>query len=207
MYIPDARACFHTMASLIPIFQEVLPMLMPASISVTKSAEILPPTDQTTSGDQADDRTDVSPKTVIPAAAPTPAPTPTPASAGGSRDVRVISRDAVVGRAESMCATVLVVKPQSATLIHHNGEQETIVYVTSGKGALLSQPKDEDERHPERQLIEKGDFAYIPAWLEHQAVNESDVEDLMLVVVRSGATPVEVNLKTWGGSELKSAKP
>ncbi|KAK4653851.1 hypothetical protein QC762_511340 [Podospora pseudocomata] len=203
MYIPDARELFHTMASLIPIVQEVLPMIMPASISVTRSADILPPSEHHTSGDQqADDRTDVSPKTVIPAAAPTPAPTPAPAAEGP----RVISRDAIVGQAESMCATVLIVRPRSSSLIHHNGEQETIIYVTSGTGVLLAQPKDEDEQHPERHVLGKGDFAYIPAWLEHQAVNQSEVEDLVMVVVRSGSAPVEVNLRSWGGAEVKEGR-
>ncbi|KAK0664618.1 hypothetical protein QBC41DRAFT_17140 [Cercophora samala] len=206
MYIPGPSELFHTMASLIPIIQEVLPIVMPASISVTRSADILPPSEHTSSGDQPDDRTDVSPKTVIPAAAPTPAPTPAPA-AGPAGGARVISRDAIVGQAESMCATVLIIKPRSSSLIHHNGEQETILYVTSGTGGvLLSQPKDEDERHPERHVLGRGDFAYIPAWLEHQAVNESEFEDLMLVVIRSGSAPVEVNLKTWGGAEMKKAR-
>ncbi|KAK4172080.1 hypothetical protein QBC36DRAFT_81440 [Triangularia setosa] len=211
MYIPDARELFHAMASFIPIVQEILPMIMPASISVTKAADILPPSDQTSSGDQLDDRTDVSPKTVIPAGLPATVTAESEGSGGegggGRGGVRVISRDAIVGKAESMCATVLIVKSQSSTLIHHTGEQETIIYVTSGAGVLLSQPKDEDENKPERHLLEKGDFAYIPAWLEHQAVNESELEDLMLVVIHSGSTPVEVNLRTWGGSELKSRKP
>ena len=70
----------------------------------------------------------------------------------------------------------------------------------SGKGVLLSTPKDdedEDNEEPERHAIEKGDFAFIPAWTEHQVVNESDQEDLHWVITRSGPQPVQVNLKGW----------
>lgn len=79
--------------------------------------------------------------------------------------------------------------------------QETILYAASGKGVLLSHPKDEGDV-PERHELEQGDFAFIPAWTEHQAVNESEV-DFHLVVIRSGPQPVEVNLTDWGGPEDK----
>lgn len=68
---------------------------------------------------------------------------------------------------------------------------------------LLSQPKG-DEDKPERHELEQGDFAFVPAWTEHQAVNDSEV-DLHLVLIRSGGKPVEVNLTDWGGSEVKGA--
>lgn len=72
---------------------------------------------------------------------------------------------------------------------------------------LLSAPKDdedEDNDEPERHVIEKGDFAFIPAWTEHQVLNESD-EDLHWVITRSGSQPVEVNIIDWGGDEAKEA--
>jgi uncharacterized RmlC-like cupin family protein len=79
---------------------------------------------------------------------------------------------------------------------------ETIIYTVSGNGALLSQPKG-DEEQPERHELGPGDFAFVPAWTEHQAVNESEAEDLHLVVIQSGGQPVEVNLTDWGGDEVK----
>jgi uncharacterized RmlC-like cupin family protein len=82
--------------------------------------------------------------------------------------------------------------------------QETIIYAVSGKGLLLSQPKG-DEEEPERHELGPGDFAFIPAWTEHQAVNESEV-DFHLVLIRSGGKPVEVNLTDWGGPESKVAR-
>jgi len=86
--------------------------------------------------------------------------------------------------------------------------KEAIIYAVSGKGVLLSSPKDEDEEEdeePERHVIEMGDFAFIPAWTEHQVVNESDEEDLHWVITRSGGQPVEVHLVDWGGDEATEA--
>jgi uncharacterized RmlC-like cupin family protein len=97
--------------------------------------------------------------------------------------------------------TVLIVKPKSSSTVHHHGEQETIVYTVSGHGALLSQPKGDDEE-PERHELGPGDFAFIPAWTEHQAVNDSE-SDFHLVIIRSGGRPVEVDLTGWGGPQVK----
>lgn len=66
---------------------------------------------------------------------------------------------------------------------------------------LLSQPKG-DEEEPERHELGPGDFAFVPAWTEHQAVNESDT-DFHLVVIRSGGSPVEVHLTDWGGPQVR----
>ncbi|KAK4187499.1 RmlC-like cupin domain-containing protein [Podospora australis] len=162
------------MASLLPLVQDILPMILPASISITKAADILPPaTENSASGENV------------------------------SR-VRVISRNAVVDKTDKMCASVLLIKPNSSSPIHHHGEQETILYVSSGKGVLLGPPKDDDEvAQAERRALEQGDFAFVPAWTEHQALNESNEQDLLLVVIRSGGSPVDVNLTTWGGREAK----
>jgi len=88
----------------------------------------------------------------------------------------------------------------SSTNLTYIHIKDAIIYAVSGKGVLLSSPKDdedEDNEEPERHAIEKGDFAFIPAWTEHQVVNESDEEDLHWVITRSGPQPVEVNLKGW----------
>lgn len=57
---------------------------------------------------------------------------------------------------------------------------------------------------PKRHELTKGDFAFIPAWTEHQALNQSEEEDLMWVVIRTGPSPVEVNLTEWEGPEAKN---
>ncbi|KAK1830134.1 RmlC-like cupin domain-containing protein [Podospora conica] len=182
------------MASLIPIIQEILPMILPSSISVTKASDIFPP-------------------------APPPAEGGTSDTSDG---VRVLSRDAVVNKTDKMCVTVLILKPSSSTTIRHNGEQDAIIYATSGTGTLLSSPPDNllppssptsqtstttssSSEKPERHVLSQGDFAVIPAWTEHQIVNESDTAELHWIVTRSGPSPVEVNLTGWGGPELAPA--
>ncbi|KAK4132728.1 hypothetical protein BT67DRAFT_443634 [Trichocladium antarcticum] len=110
---------------------------------------------------------------------PPPQTQPSEARRDMSR-VQVISRNALVNHSDSMCAT------------------ETIVYAVSGHGALLSHPSDEDGE-PARHELGPGDFALIPAWTEHRAVNEARAADFHLVLVRSGGEPVEV--KTGRGGE------
>jgi len=81
---------------------------------------------------------------------------------------------------------------------------DAIIYAASGTGYLLSLTEDEElNEKPERHLIEKGDFAFIPAWTEHQAVNTSPDKDLHWVMVRSGPQPVEVDLMDWGGDQIE----
>jgi uncharacterized RmlC-like cupin family protein len=47
-----------------------------------------------------------------------------------------------------------------------------------------------------------GDFALIPAWTEHQEVNDGD-EEVTWIITRSGGTPVVVNLEGWGLGEKR----
>ncbi|KAK8145172.1 hypothetical protein G3M48_004811 [Beauveria asiatica] len=83
----------------------------------------------------------------------------------------VIRRAAVVDRCDKMCASVLTTRPRSRTPVRHNSEQ----------GA--------------------GDFAFIPAWTEHQIHNDTD-DDLVMVVIQSGSRPVGAILTDWGGDEV-----
>ncbi|KAL2024888.1 hypothetical protein VTK56DRAFT_3587 [Thermocarpiscus australiensis] len=172
MHLAVVQGYVNTMASLIPLIQDILPMILPASVAVTKAADVLPHDTQPDAGD------------------------------GKISGVRVISRDAIVNKTDKMCASVLVIKPKSSSSVRHHGEQETIIYAVSGKGVLLSHPKDDDE--PERHELSQGDFAFIPAWTEHQVQNECDTADLHLVLIRSGGKPVEVHLADWGGAEVRS---
>jgi len=49
-----------------------------------------------------------------------------------------------------------------------------------------------------RHRLAPGDFAIIPAWVEHQEVNEGD-EEVVWIITRSGGVPQVVNLDGWGG--------
>lgn len=63
------------MASLLPIIQDILPMILPASVAVTRAADILPPEPQPSQAE------------------------------GETPQVRVISRHAVVDKTDNMCAS------------------------------------------------------------------------------------------------------
>lgn len=68
---------------------------------------------------------------------------------------------------------------------------DTIIYAIRGHGSVIS------EGGKTRQNLEPGDFAFIPAFTEHQEVNEGD-EECFFVIVRSGKSPVTQNLSGWG---------
>lgn len=96
---------------------------------------------------------------------------------------------------------------------------DTIVYVTKGHGVLLTSPavdpvrairadiKGEaptrEEEQPRRHELSPGDFAFIPAWTEHQVVNEADQGDIVWVMVHSGGERMQVDLTGWGGETAR----
>ena len=69
---------------------------------------------------------------------------------------------------------------------------DTIVYAVRGHGTVVS------EGGKKRQSLEPGDFALIPAYAEHQEVNEGD-EEVLWIITRSGKNPIVENLEGWGG--------
>lgn len=92
---------------------------------------------------------------------------------------------------------------------------DTIIYATRGHGVLLTSPAidpvkairadikgeapSREEEQPRRHELSPGDFAFIPAWTEHQVVNEADRGDIVWVLVHSGGERVQVDLTGWGG--------
>ncbi|KAF2632629.1 hypothetical protein BU25DRAFT_405953 [Macroventuria anomochaeta] len=85
-------------------------------------------------------------------------------------------------------------KPHSASAIHHHGEEDTIVYAVSGRGAIVS------DNGKKRQELVPGDFALIPAYAEHQEVNDGD-EEVKWIITRGGRSPIVHNLDGWGKSQ------
>ncbi|KAK2056524.1 cupin domain-containing protein [Colletotrichum caudatum] len=151
------------MASFIPLINDLLPMIIPSSVSVTKANTLRP-----------------SGATLQP----------------GS----VNEADAVVGKSDKFCASVLTLNAHATSVIRHHGEQDTIVYMASGTGLLLVSPGA--GQTVKRHEISTGDFAFIPSWTEHQMLNESD-DDAVWIITRSGSQPVKVGLTDWGGDEAK----
>lgn len=91
----------------------------------------------------------------------------------------------------------MIAHAHTASDVHHHGEQETIVYAQSGYGTIIS------DGGSMRQDLAPGDFALIPAYVEHQEVNEGE-EDVTWIITRSGGEPLVVNLEGWGRREKKS---
>lgn len=87
----------------------------------------------------------------------------------------------------------MIAKPHSSSDIHHHGAENTIIYAASGHGSVVS------EGGKKRVDLSPGDFALIPAYAEHQEVNDSDA-DVTWIIVRSGRAPIVENLKGWGTS-------
>jgi uncharacterized RmlC-like cupin family protein len=67
------------------------------------------------------------------------------------------------------------------------------VYARRGHGTIVS------DGGQKRQDLAPGDFALIPAYAEHQEVNDGD-EEVEWIITRSGRNPVVENLEGWGKS-------
>ena len=87
--------------------------------------------------------------------------------------------------------TVMTAQPRTASGIHHHGEQDTIVYAISGHGVIIS------ERGAKRCEMKAGDWALIPAGVDHQEVNEGDVE-VVWAIIRGGKRAEVVNKEGAG---------
>lgn len=80
---------------------------------------------------------------------------------------------------------------------------DAIMYTVSGTGCLTVNEGFESELR--KHDLGAGDFAFIPAWTEHQVVNGSHV-DLVCVVIHGGPRPVGATLDDWGGDETTPGK-
>lgn len=102
----------------------------------------------------------------------------------------MVRKGAIIDKSDDISASVMIAQPHSSSAIHHHGEQATVVYCVRGRGAVVS------EGGKKTQILEKGDFALIPAHTEHQEVNEGD-EEVEWIITRSGRVPVVENLEGW----------
>ncbi|CAJ2507104.1 Uu.00g082900.m01.CDS01 [Anthostomella pinea] len=109
----------------------------------------------------------------------------------GGQTEGMIRKNAIVDKCDGICASSMLAKPHSASAVHHHGPQDTVVYAVGGRGTVVS------EGGKKRVDLEAGDYALIPAYMEHQEVNDSD-EDVVWTIVRSGRVPEVVNLSGWG---------
>lgn len=115
----------------------------------------------------------------------------------GGQTEGMIRSNAIVDKCDGICATHMLAKPHTASAVHHHGEQDTVVYAVKGRGTVVS------EGGAKRVDLEPGDYALIPAFMEHQEVNDGD-EDVIWTIVRSGRIPEVVNLTGWNEEPIKN---
>lgn len=104
-----------------------------------------------------------------------------------------MTRKPAITNLASICGSIMLASPHSASAVHHHGSQDTIVYAVRGRGAIVS------EGGNKRQELKAGDWGLIPAFAEHQEVNDGD-EEVEWVIVRGGREAEVVNLEGWGKS-------
>ncbi|KAL1634330.1 hypothetical protein SLS56_002340 [Neofusicoccum ribis] len=93
--------------------------------------------------------------------------------ASGAQTEGMIRMNAITNMSDQLCGT------------------HTIVYCVSGHGTVVS------DNGQTRQALAPGDFALIPAFAQHQEVNDGDT-DCVWVITRGGRNPIVVNLDGWG---------
>lgn len=86
---------------------------------------------------------------------------------------------------------IATVPPGRCSTTHYHTNCESAIYVVSGKGTFLSGSELEQEDE-----IAPGDFIHVPPNSNHQPVNTSETENLVLVVARN--TPVELVVELPG---------
>lgn len=112
--------------------------------------------------------------------------TDTPQTPGLRREVAFDGRNP---DARVLSGFLSTVDPGAATGAHHHGDQETILYVLTGRARFRWGPRLEEVAE-----AGEGDFVFIPAEIIHQEINASTVEPTSWVVVRSAPDPIVVNL-------------
>ncbi len=88
---------------------------------------------------------------------------------------------------------IATVPPGRFSTAHYHVNCESAIYVVSGTGTFLS-GGELDKEEP----ISKGDFIFVPPDANHQPVNTSDTDDLVLIVARNAPTEIVVELDGLG---------
>ncbi len=115
----------------------------------------------------------------------------TPQTPGMNRAAAITTATA---GARLLWAGTVTIEPDAKTGAHHHGELESVIYVVSGRARMRWGDRLEfsAEAGP-------GDFIFVPPYVPHQEMNASPHEPLACVLVRSGQTPIVVNLDIPAG--------
>ena len=93
---------------------------------------------------------------------------------------------------------VATVPPGRCSTAHYHVNCESAIYVVSGEGLFLHGEELEVE-----EAIGPGDFIYVPPDSNHQPVNTSDDEDLVLIVARNAPVEIVVDLEGAGRQDCR----
>lgn len=74
---------------------------------------------------------------------------------------------------------------------------DAIFYAVSGEGTLIVNESSELKNHG----LSPGDFAFVPAWTEHQINNDTE-QDVVWLAIQSGSHPIGADLTGWSGSVI-----
>ena len=88
---------------------------------------------------------------------------------------------------------IATVPPGRCSTAHYHVNCESAIYVLSGHGVFLSGPDLEKD-----EQISAGDFIFVPPDANHQPVNTSQTENLVLIVARNAPVEVVVDLEGIG---------
>jgi uncharacterized RmlC-like cupin family protein len=88
---------------------------------------------------------------------------------------------------------IATVPPGRCSTAHYHVNCESAIYIVSGSGTFLSGEKLDKE-----EPINAGDFIFVPPDANHQPVNTSDTEDLVLIVARNTPVEIVVELEAMG---------
>ncbi len=94
---------------------------------------------------------------------------------------------------EGIHLAIATVPPGRCSTAHYHVNCESAIYVMSGEGLFLS---GEDLEIEER--IGPGDFIYVPPEANHQPVNTSETDPLILIVARNAPVELVVELEGVG---------
>jgi len=110
----------------------------------------------------------------------------TPQTPGMQRAAAITAASA---GAQRLWAGTVTIDADARTGAHHHGELESIIYVVSGRARMRW-----GERLEFCAEAGPGDFIFVPPFVPHQEMNASRDQPLACVLVRSGQTPIVVNL-------------
>ena len=93
---------------------------------------------------------------------------------------------------------IATVPPGRCSTAHYHVNCESAIYVVSGEGLFLHGRELDVE-----EAIGPGDFIYVPPDSNHQPVNTSTDEDLVLIVARNAPVEIVVDLEEVGRQDCR----